>query len=138
VVVVDDSNLGAPDGVFDFDDAFLALTASTPFCRSGFTYSISKQGTLDSCSVIDIRPPGQDHAHGDLADRPRHKARVPTRLIYVDRRTVSIRRPTSLEMQDNCKQHGIDPPAISTLRGQLATTENGSKDSPGPPSSLAP
>ncbi len=56
---------------------------------------------------------------------------VPTRLIYVvDRRTV-VDQATDLakKLRDNCKTAlGIDPPAISTLRGQLADNREWSRD----------
>lgn len=56
---------------------------------------------------------------------------VPTRLIYVvDRRTV-VDQATDLakKLRDKCKEAlGIDPPAISTLRGQLADNREWSRD----------
>jgi CRISPR-associated endonuclease/helicase Cas3 len=60
-----------------------------------------------------------------------NKFDVPTRLIYVvDRRTV-VDQATDLakKLRDKCKEAlGVDPPAISTLRGQLADNREWSAD----------
>ncbi|MBW3595644.1 MAG: type I-U CRISPR-associated helicase/endonuclease Cas3 [Planctomycetes bacterium] len=66
-----------------------------------------------------------------LIARMKQPDKIPTRLIYVvDRRTV-VDQATDLatKLRDNCHQSlGIDPPAISTLRGQLADNRQWSQD----------
>lgn len=122
---------------FDFDQAFLALTGNRRLSWQKRLYvQHFEQGKLDSCSVIDIPTGlGKTMVMAIWLIARAQKARVPTRLIYVvDRRTV-VDQSSDLarKLRDNCKQAlGIEPPAISTLRGQLADNREWSNDASKP------
>jgi CRISPR-associated endonuclease/helicase Cas3 len=116
-----------------FDAAFLALTGNHHLSWQKRLFAQHfEQGKLDSCAVIDIPTGmGKTMVMAIWLIARAQKASVPTRLIYVvDRRTV-VDQASDLarKLRDNCKQAlGIEPPAISTLRGQLADNREWSKD----------
>jgi CRISPR-associated endonuclease/helicase Cas3 len=120
----------AGDGVFS--RAFQALTGIVPLSWQVRLYEERfVNGNLPS--VIDI-PTGLGKTMVMaiwLIARSQYPDKMPTRSIYVvDRRTV-VDQATDLaqKLRDNCKGAlGIEPPAISTLRGQLADNREWSRD----------
>ena len=118
-----------------FQQKFKDLTGHPPLSWQTRLYRQHFAGNeMDRCpAVIDI-PTGLGKTMVMaiwLIARAQHPDKVPTRLIYVvDRRTV-VDQATylALKIHGNCPQAlGIEPPAISTLRGQLADNRKWSRD----------
>jgi CRISPR-associated endonuclease/helicase Cas3 len=116
---------------FDFHRAFLDLTGFGPLSWQARLYE--KHFAKDDLPpVIDLSTGlGKTMVMAIWLIARANKLDVPTRLIYVvDRRTV-VDQATDLakKLRDNCKQALVmDPPAISTLRGQLADNREWSRD----------
>jgi len=117
-----------------FDDSFRSITDNAPFPWQRALYDRFISDRADNIPTTCNLPTGLGKTMVMaiwLIARARHPDKVPTRLIYVvDRRTV-VDQATDLarKLRDNCKQAlGIEPPAISTLRGQLADNREWSRD----------
>ncbi len=117
-----------------FDRAFEALTGHLPLSWQRRLYQEHFAKGVDALPQVIGIPTGLGKTAVMaiwLIARANYPDRVPTRLVYVvDRRTV-VDQATDLavRLRDNCQQAlGIEPPAISTLRGQLADNREWSRN----------
>ncbi|HET6248706.1 MAG TPA: type I-U CRISPR-associated helicase/endonuclease Cas3 [Tepidisphaeraceae bacterium] len=124
-----------PEETQKFEAVFKALTGNEPLSWQKRLYCEFQKGSQNLPGVIDL-PTGLGKTMVMaiwLIARAFHRDKIPTRLIYVvDRRTV-VDQATDLAeaLACNWKKTKIfagDPPAISTLRGQLADNRGWSRD----------
>jgi CRISPR-associated endonuclease/helicase Cas3 len=116
----------------DFMTEFRALTGNAPLSWQKRLYLKWEAGGSKSITLIDLPTGlGKTSVMAIWLIARASKLDVPTRLIYVvDRRTV-VDQATDLakKLHENCKAAlEIDPPAISTLRGQLADKREWTRD----------
>ncbi len=118
-----------------FEKTFETLTGHQPFAWQRRLYDRFRSGDLPK--VIDL-PTGMGKtaviAIWLLARKSQltggNAERLSTRLVYVvDRRTVVDQATATAErIRENSEKVGIDPPAVSTLRGQFADNREWTRD----------